>query len=113
VESWRVAVLMLVAGLVGALIPVLLQLRATLRAAEMALKETIPRIEETLLDLRRLMLEVSEVVEGLQSTTRVVGAISAAIGPAVAAGLRSYRSAHAEPNEEQSDEQRTRFDGGA
>ncbi len=107
VENWQVAILVLVAVFIGAVIPVLFQLRATLRAAETALKGTLPRVEETLDDLNKLVVEVSQVVEGLQSTTRVVGAIGAAIGPAIVAGLSSYRSARAEAEKEEDHEQRT------
>jgi hypothetical protein len=100
VENWQVAVLVLVAVLVGGIIPVLFQLRATLRAMETALNGTLPRVEETLDDLSKLVVKVSQLVEGVQSTTRVVGAIGAAIGPAIVAGLSSYRSARAESESE-------------
>lgn len=110
VENWQVAIFILVAVLVGAVIPVLFQLRATLRAAEKALNGTLPRVEATLDDLNKLVVEVSQVVQGLQSTTRVVGAVGAAIGPAIVAGLSSYRSARAESEKEEDHEQRTRIE---
>jgi hypothetical protein len=107
VENWQVAVLVLVAVLVGALIPVLFQLRATLRAMQTALVATQPRIDETLDDVSKLLVEASEVVAGVQSTTRVMGAIGAAIGPAIVAGVSSYRSARAEADKEEDHEQRS------
>ena len=105
VSTWLVAILVLVAVLVGALIPVLMQLRATLRAAELALKGTLPRVEETLDDVSRFVVDASQVVEGLQSTTRIVGAIGAAIGPAIVAGMRSYRAAAREESESAEEEE--------
>ena len=89
----------------------LFQLRSTLRAAESALTGTLPRIEEALLDIRRLSADASQLVEGLQSTRRLAGSIGAAIGPAIVAGLHSYRSAHDSAEKEAGHEQRTEHNG--
>lgn len=99
------AVLVLVAVLVGALVPVLFQLRTTLRAAELALRETRPRIDEAMQGLSSASTAVSEVAQGLQSTTRIMAALGAAIGPALAAGLSTYRSARSESVKEDDHEQ--------
>lgn len=103
-ENWQVAVLILVAVFVGAAIPVLIQLRATLRAAEQALKGTLPRVEATLDHVTKLVGDVSRTVEGLQPTTLLVGAVGAAMGPAIVAGLRSYRSARAVSEKEKEED---------
>ena len=93
----------LLAVLLGAVIPLLFQMRATLRAAERALHETPPRVDATLVEVARLVASTSEVVESVRSTSRVLSAIGAAVGPAIVAGIRSYREAHTQldsPEEE-------------
>lgn len=109
-ESWQVGLLVLAAVWVGATIPALLQLRATLRAAEVAIRTVAPRVEAGLSELEDAGRKVSGVVDGLQSSTRVLTAIGVAVGPAIVAGLGSYRAARAESKEEEAHEQRARID---
>jgi|SRR5262245_36304986 len=111
--TWQVLGMILLAIIVGALIPVLLQLRKTLRAAETVLGSTGPKIDQTLEEVReaasrinRLGRSLERDAEGLRVFTdaaanlgksvkqahdslRMVTAVGAAVGPAIAAGLRS------------------------
>jgi len=113
-ESWGIALVILAAVLVGAAIPVLVQLRATLRAMEKALQRSGARLDEALgattaaagrIDALVVRLEeggrieqlldgltaVSGMVTQLRDTVRVASAVGAAVGPAVAAAVRAFR----------------------
>ena len=111
--TWQIVGIVLIAILVGALIPVLVQLRKTLRAAETVLSSTGPNIDRTLEEVREAASRINQVgrslerdAEGLRvftdaaanlgkslkqahDTLRTVTAVGAAVGPAIAAGLRS------------------------
>jgi hypothetical protein len=116
-ESWATALVVLAAVLVGAAIPVLVQLRATLRTMEKTLQRSGARIEEALgataaaaakIDglVARLEQEgridqlvdgaaaVSGMVTQLRDTLRVASAVGAAVGPAVAAAVHAFREDH-------------------
>jgi hypothetical protein len=113
-ESWGIALVILAAVLVGAAIPVLVQLRATLRAMEKTLQRSGARLDEALgattaaagrIDALVVRLEeggrveqlldgltaVSGMVSQLRDTVRVASAVGAAVGPAVAAAVRAFR----------------------
>jgi hypothetical protein len=92
-EGWQIGILVLVAMLVGSILPVLFQLRSTLRAVENVIKHTLPQVEHTLDDVSEVADQGAQMVEGITSTTRLVSALGAAIGPAIVAGVSSYRSA--------------------
>lgn len=107
------ALVLLVALFIGALLPVLYELRATLRAARRSMNTTVPEIREQLADAGEVLDGIKSLVEGLGSTTKVLGAIGAAVGPAIVAGLSSYREARdeaaqrsQEPFEEEADDER-------
>jgi hypothetical protein len=112
--NWGVALVVLTAMLVGAAIPVLVQLRATLRAMERTLQRSGPRLDEALgatvaaagrLDALVVRLEegsrlqqlvdgitaMSRMVSPLRDTVRVASAVGAAMGPAVAAAVHAFR----------------------
>lgn len=112
VSNWQVVTVVLLAVLVGALLPVLMQLRATLRAAETTMTRTLPRIDEAMQDVRRLTTDASRLLEGLDSSRQLAGAVGAAVGPAILAGLRAYRSSHIDGKKEPDHEQRAGHDGG-
>lgn len=118
-ETWGVALLVLAAVLVGAALPVLLQLRATLRVLEQTLARSGPRLDEALLvssaaaarlDALAARLgsghRIEEMLEGvasvgraatqLKDTIRVASAVGAAVGPAVAALITALRTERAE-----------------
>jgi hypothetical protein len=113
-ETWGTALVVLAAVLVGAAIPVLVQLRATLRAMEKTLQRSGARLDEALgatvaaagrIDALIVRLEeggrIEQLVDGvasasrmvsqLRDTVRVASAMGAALGPAVAAAIHSFR----------------------
>jgi hypothetical protein len=113
-ESWGTALVVLAAVLVGAAIPVLVQLRATLRAMEKTLQRSGARLDEALgattaaagrIDAFVVRLAeggrieqlvdgvaaVSRMVSQLRDTVRVASAVGAAMGPAVAAAVHAFR----------------------
>ena len=113
-EGWGIALVVLAAVLVGAAIPVLVQLRATLRAMEKTLQRSSARLDEALgatitaagrIDGLVVRLEeggrieqlvdgiaaVSRMVSQLRDTVRVASAVGAAVGPAVAAAVHAFR----------------------
>ncbi len=96
-SSWTVAVVVLVAVLVGAWIPVAVQLLLTLRSANKVLGElslTAQGLTEAVKDVEQLTHAASQ----LQDSIRLVSAIGAAVGPAVGALIHALRSpAEAEP----------------
>jgi len=112
-SSWQIVAAVLLAVLVGAVVPVLLQLRRTLRSAESVLNSAGPRIDRTLDEvgeaaarINRLGKSLEKDAEGLgvftdaaaglgrslkqaQESLRMMTAVGAAVGPAIAAGLRA------------------------
>jgi len=113
-EGWGIALVVLAAVLLGAAIPVLVQLRTTLRAMEKALQRSGARLDEALgatttaagrIDRLVVRLEeggrieqlvdgiaaVSRMMSQLRDTVRVASAVGAAVGPAVAAAVRAFR----------------------
>jgi hypothetical protein len=113
-QSWGIALVVLAAVLVGAAIPVLVQLRATLRAMEKTLRQSGTRLDEALgatsaaagrIDALVERLEeggrIEQLVDGiaaasrmvsqLRDTVRVASAVGAAVGPAVAAAVHAFR----------------------
>jgi len=113
-ESWGLALVVLAAVLLGAAIPALVQLRATLRAVERTLQRSGARLDEALgatvaaarrIDAMAARLEqggrMEELVDGLaaasrmvsqlRDTVRVASAVGAAVAPAIAAAVRALR----------------------
>jgi len=113
-ESWGTALVVLAALLVGAAIPVLVQLRTTLRTMEKTLRLSGAQLDEALgatssaarrIDALVERLEdggrieqlvdgvaaVSRMVSQLRDTARVASAVGAAVGPAVAAAVHAFR----------------------
>lgn len=113
IATWQLFMLVLLAVLVGAAVPVLLQLRRTLKRAEDVLDSTAPKVDRTLDEvteaaarINRLGKTLEKDAEGLQVFTdaaaglgrslkqaqaslRIMTTVGAAVGPALAAGLRS------------------------
>ena len=111
--TWQIVAVVLLAVLVGALVPVLLQLRRTLQSAENLLNAAGPRLERTLDEvgeaaarINRLGKTLEKDAEGLgvftdaaaglgrslkqaQESLRVMTAVGSAVGPAIAAGVRA------------------------
>ncbi len=119
-EVWSVVVAVLVAVLTGALLPLLFQLRATLRSVQVALDSASPRLNRTLDELgvvtheaqivvaalsdgvpqgRALMdaaAGLTETMTQLQASVRTATAVGAAVGPAIAAAFQAFRAIRAE-----------------
>ena len=113
IATWQLISMVLLAVLVGAAVPVLLQLRRTLKSAETVLESTGPKIDRTLEEvseaaarINRLGKSLERDAEGLQVFTdaaaglgrslkqaqaslHIMTTVGAAVGPAIAAGLRS------------------------
>ena len=113
IATWQLITVVLLAVLVGAAVPALLQLRRTLRSAENVLESTGPKVDRTLEEvseaaarINRLGKSLERDAEGLQVFTdaaaglgrslkqaqaslRIMTTVGAAVGPAIAAGLRS------------------------
>jgi uncharacterized protein YoxC len=111
--TWQLITVVLLAVLVGAAVPALLQLRRTLRSAEIVLESTAPKVDRTLEEvseaaarINRLGKSLERDSEGLQVFTdaaaglgrslkqaqaslRIMTTVGAAVGPAIAAGLRA------------------------
>jgi hypothetical protein len=119
-ESWGIALVVLAAVLVGAAIPVLVQLRATLRATEKTLHRSGARLDEALgatvaaaarIDGFVVRLEeggrleqlldgvaaLNRMVNQLRDTARVASAVGAAVGPAMAAAVHAFRDRETVP----------------
>jgi uncharacterized protein YoxC len=114
VESLGTALVVLAAVLVGAAIPVLVQLRTTLRTMEKTLRRSGAQLDEAMgahsaaagrIDALVERLEkggrieqlvegvaaVSRMVSQLRDTARVASAVGAAVGPALAAAVHAFR----------------------
>jgi uncharacterized protein YoxC len=113
-EGSTLVIAVLAAVLVGALIPVLLQLRSTLRALETTLLRTGGRLDAALVtataaavkveafadrinadgQLEKLARDVSalgHLASQVRDVVRVASAVGAAVAPAMSAGLRALR----------------------
>jgi hypothetical protein len=120
-----IAVVVVLALLVGAALPVLAQARVSLRALQRTVEETGPRFNRTLDEISevavRLRRELTALDGGgermasalgavdelgraaleLRRTVKVASAVGAAVGPAVAAAVRTMREPrHEDPKKE-------------
>lgn len=119
--NWQVVLVVLAAVVVGSSIPVLFQLRATLRQMALRMGTTGTRLDKTLdealataerinrlvggLDggekqLARLLVsmeQLAQVLDKVKSTVNVASAVGAAVAPAVAALVRSLGEHHEVP----------------
>jgi len=110
-DAWQAAVLAVVALLIGALVPMLIQASLALRALRAAALQAGPALAALTTTTQRLdrltaRLEADgrleralEAVDSLartiirfQDTARVATAVGAAVGPAVGAAVRSWRA---------------------
>jgi predicted Holliday junction resolvase-like endonuclease len=114
-EGWQIALVVLIAVLVGALIPLLVQLYGAIHAVRTVAEKSARDIEAALHGIHRTAdrldrlgadLEkdgkLAEIVEGaasaaqmvnqLRSTMQVAGPVAAAVVPAVAAAVRAWKA---------------------
>jgi hypothetical protein len=113
----QLIVLVLLAVLVGAAVPALVQLRRTLRSAELFFEMTGPRLQRTLSDIEEAMSRLNRIGEKvekgiepltpmLETARQVAGTINrargglrtllamgGALGPAALAGARAFFTA--------------------
>jgi predicted Holliday junction resolvase-like endonuclease len=115
-EGWQIALVVLVAVLVGALIPVVVQLYGALQTLRTVAEKSAKDVEAALVGIHRTAdrldrlgaaLEkdgkMAEIVEGavnaaqmvnqIRGTMQVAGPIAAAVVPAVMAGVRAWKGA--------------------
>lgn len=114
-ESWVIAVLMMAAMLTGAILPLLFQLRATLRSVQRILDDGGPKLMRTLDEVQMAARQVNAIagmvsagsprvnaffeavasltatMNRLRDTLKVATALGAAIGPAVSAAVNAFR----------------------
>ena len=119
-ETWNFALVILAAVLTGALLPVLFQLRATLRSAQAVLEATTPKLTSPLDEVLQTVRQVRLVTAGLtehqpqvqefmaaiagltttmnqlQASVRTASAVGAAVGPALAAAFQAFRNVRAD-----------------
>jgi hypothetical protein len=114
-EPWRVVEIVLLSVTVGALLPVILQLRATLRTVQSRLDGTANRLDRALdevgvaagrlnrateaLDDGQRVRELMEAIASLSRTVtqlgrhaQVASAIGAAVAPTIEAAVRAMRA---------------------
>lgn len=102
-QPYEVALLTLAALLTGALLPVLFQVRATLRSAQVLLDSSGAKLNATLEEVGSATQEFSAVAKDLAATLdqvrgtfKAVTTIGSAIGPAAVAAFHAFRSIRAE-----------------
>lgn len=117
-ETWQTAVVVVVALVAGAMLPVLAQLSMMLRSSRAALERTSARLDRALdavtataerldratvgLDERRIraLMEafdsLARTVSQVRDSVRVASAVGAAVGPAVGAAVRAWRAGRPE-----------------
>ena len=113
-ENWQLALVILSALLVGALIPMLLQLRSSLHRIEVDFHATAGRLAPALEDVRVTAHRLRLVADGLEGREGDVGQlaqsagdlartldrlrhttqVATAVAAAVAAGIRAFRATH-------------------
>jgi uncharacterized protein (DUF885 family) len=115
-DGWQIALVVLGALLVGALLPLLVQLYGTINALRAVMEKSAKDVESGLVAIHRTAdrldrlgaaLEkdgkMAEIIEGVASAAQVVnqmrttlqmaGTVSAAVVPAVAAAVRAWKGA--------------------
>jgi predicted Holliday junction resolvase-like endonuclease len=115
-EGWQIVIVVLVAVLVGALLPLLAQLYGTLRTLRSVVEKSAKDIEAAVVSVHRTAERVdrlgaqlekdgklTEIVDGAASvaqmlnqvrgTMQVAGTVSAAVVPAVVAAVKAWKAA--------------------
>ncbi len=90
--NWQVGLLVLVAVLVGAAIPVLIQLNATLKSARQLMDRSGEQLEQALGALAETLVRVDHMLGALEDgTMKLATALGAVIAPTVGAAVRAWR----------------------
>lgn len=98
-ESWQTAVVVVVAIVAGALLPVLVQLTLTLRSSRSVLESTSVRlgraldaVSTTAERLDRIAAGLERTVEQVRESVRIASAVGAAVAPSVGAAVKAWRA---------------------
>jgi hypothetical protein len=121
-EGWQIALVVLVAVLVGALIPLIVQLYGTLHTLRTLVEKSAKDVEAGVQSIHRTadridrlgaalekdgkmttivegVASAAQMVNQLRGTMQVAGPIAAAVVPAVMAGVRAWKGAmHEDPS---------------
>jgi uncharacterized protein YoxC len=121
-EPWTVVLLILLAVLVGLLVPVLIQLRKTLKSAGDWLERLGPQVDGTLTEVQKAARRINDAGSGLEQSAkraksvldvagdigqtlqkvnrslRTAAVVGTAVGPAIAAAVRAFTEFGARPN---------------
>jgi hypothetical protein len=115
-EGWQIALVVLVAVLVGALIPLIVQLYGTLHTLRTLVEKSAKDVEAGVQSIHRTadridrlgaalekdgkmttivegVASAAQMVNQLRGTMQVAGPIAAAVVPAVMAGVRAWKGA--------------------
>lgn len=102
-EPISIAFLTLAALITGAVLPVLFQLRATLRSAQLVLDTSGPKLAKTLAEVavttqefNGIAKDVATTLDQIRGTVRTATAIGSAIGPAIVAAVNAYKTIRAD-----------------
>jgi hypothetical protein len=97
-EAWQLALIVLLALLVGALIPAIVQFQIALRKLSSAV-EKIDRVAGVLDahsgEIKTLLVAaggMTDTIEKLKGTLGAVASVGAALGPAIGAAMSSFKS---------------------
>lgn len=107
----NIAFLTLAALITGAFLPVLFQLRTTLRSVQLVLDTAGPRLAKTLAEVavttqefNGIAKEVASTLDQMRGTVRTATAIGGAIGPAIVAAVNAYKTIRADDARDQAAE---------
>ena len=98
-QPMEIAFLTLGALLTGALLPLIFQVRATLRSAQLVLDAAGPRLSQTLTEVaittqefNVIAKDVAKTLEQVRGTVKTATAIGSAVGPAIVAAVHAYKA---------------------
>ncbi len=98
-ESWQTAVVVVVAIVAGALLPVLVQLSLTIRSSRTVLEDTSVRLGRALDAVAATAERLDRITAGLERTVaqvrdsvRIASAVGAAVAPSVGAAVKAWRA---------------------
>ena len=97
--TWQTALVIVLAVVAGALLPVLVQLSLTLRTSRTVLEGTSARLDRALDAvsaaaelLDRVATGLERTVEQVRQSVRIASAVGAAVAPSVAAAVKAWRA---------------------
>lgn len=101
-NAWQTAVMIVVAVLAGALLPVLVQLALTLRTSRTVLEDTSVKLGRALDAVTATAERLDRITAGLERTVaqvhesvRIASAVGAAVAPSVGAAVKAWRAGEA------------------